>query len=37
MGIWSHEVLDGYWRQVGLCAEAHYSRFAYVPRVHMGS
>lgn len=35
--IWSHEIFDDYWRQVGLCAEAHYDGFARVPQVHMGS
>ncbi len=35
--IWSHEVFDDYWRQVGLCAESHYESFAAVPQVHMGS
>ena len=35
--IWSHEIFDDYWRQVGLCAEAHYDAFAAVPQVHMGS
>ncbi len=35
--IWSHEIFDDYWRQVGLCAEAHYDNFAPVPQVHMGS
>ena len=34
--IWSHEVFDDYWRQVGLCAEAHYSTMADVPQVHLG-
>ena len=37
MEIWTHEVFDDYWRQVGLCAEAHYGQFADVPQVHMGS
>ena len=37
MEIWSHEIFDAYWQQVGLCAEAHYERFAAVPQIHMGS
>ena len=37
MEIWSHEVFDAYWQQVGLCAEAHYTQFSNVPQVHMGS
>ena len=37
MEIWSHEVFDAYWQQVGLCAETHYDGFAGVPQVHMGS
>ena len=35
--IWSHEIYDDYWRQGGLCAEAHYDDFSTVPQVHMGS
>lgn len=35
--IWAHEISDDYWRQVGLCAEAHYDNFSPVPQVHMGS
>ena len=35
--IWRHETFDDYWRQVGLCAEAHYDSFSGVPQVHMGS
>ena len=35
--IWSHEIYDDYWRQGGLCAEAHYDEFSTVPQVHMGS
>src|ERR671914_1809771 len=34
--IWGHETFDEYWRQVGLCAEAHYSQLADVPQVHLG-
>ena len=34
--IWGREVFDDYWKQVGLCAEAHYSEFADVPQVHFG-
>ena len=37
MEIWTHEVFDAYWQQVGLCAESHYDQFAAVPQVHMGS
>ena len=37
MEIWTHEVFDAYWQQVGLCAESHYDQFAGVPQVHMGS
>ncbi|MCH7606814.1 MAG: CocE/NonD family hydrolase [Chloroflexi bacterium] len=37
MEIWSREVFDDYWRQVGLCAEAHYESFSGVPQIHMGS
>ena len=37
MEIWTHEVFDAYWRQVGLCAESNYDQFADVPQVHMGS
>lgn len=37
MEIWGRECFDDYWRQVGLCAEAHYSRLSDVPQVHMGS
>ena len=35
--IWRHETFDDYWKQVGLCAEAHYDSFSSVPQVHMGS
>jgi putative CocE/NonD family hydrolase len=35
--IWRHENFDEYWKQAGLCAEAHYSEFSDVPQVHMGS
>ena len=35
--IWRHENFDDYWKQAGLCAEAHYSEFSDVPQVHMGS
>ncbi len=35
--IWSRENFDDFWRQTGLCAEAHYDQFAGVPQVHMGS
>ena len=35
--IWRHENFDDYWKQAGLCAEAHYSKFSDVPQVHMGS
>ena len=35
--IWRHENFDDYWKQVGLCAEAHYADFSDVPQVHMGS
>ena len=35
--IWRHETFDDYWKQIGLCAEAHYSEFSDVPQVHMGS
>ena len=35
--IWSHEIFDDYWRQVGLCAEAYYDDLSPVPQVHMGS
>ncbi len=34
--IWSHEVFDDYWKQVGLCAEAHYATISDVPQVHLG-
>ena len=34
--IWSHETLDDYWRQCGLCAEAFYSEMSDVPQVHLG-
>ena len=37
MEIWSHEVFDAYWRQVGLCAESYYDQFSDVAQVHMGS
>ena len=37
MEIWERENFDDYWRQVGLCAEAHYHEFSDVPQVHMGS
>ena len=35
--IWSQENFDGYWQQVGLCAEAHYQEYSDVPQMHMGS
>ena len=35
--IWRHENFDEYWKQAGLCAEAHYTEFSDVPQVHMGS
>ena len=35
--IWQRENFDDYWRQVGLCAEAHYDEFADVPQVHMSA
>ncbi len=35
--IWQRETFDDYWRQVGLCAEAHYDEFADVPQVHMSA
>ena len=37
MEIWSREEFDAYWRQAGLCVEAHIGSFADVPQVHMGS
>ena len=37
LDIWQRETFDGYWRQVGLCAEAHYDQFADVPQVHMSA
>ena len=35
--IWSREVFDDYWRQVGLCAQEYHSQFDQIPQVHMGS
>ncbi|MBI4234082.1 MAG: CocE/NonD family hydrolase [Chloroflexi bacterium] len=35
--IWSHEVYDDYWKQVGLCAQEHYGAYSDVPMLHMGS
>ena len=34
--IWTHETLDDYWRQCGLCAEAFYAELSDVPQVHLG-
>jgi len=35
--LWSHEVYDDYWRQMGLSARTYYHEFSDVPQVHMGS
>ena len=35
--IWTSEVYNNYWRQVGLCLEEHYDAFSDVPQVHFGS
>ena len=35
--IWTHSEYDDYWKQPGLCAEAHYDEWSDVPQLHMGS
>ena len=35
--LWTREVFDAYWRQVGLCFQAHYEASADIPQVHFGS
>ena len=37
MEIWTRELFDDYWKQVGLCAESHYEQFSDVPQMYMGS
>ncbi|MDA0263164.1 MAG: CocE/NonD family hydrolase [Chloroflexi bacterium] len=37
LDIWERETFDDYWRQIGLCAEAHYGQFSDVPQVHMSA
>ncbi|MFQ6026746.1 MAG: CocE/NonD family hydrolase [Dehalococcoidia bacterium] len=37
MEIWTSEVFDEYWQQIGLCMESYYPDFADVPQVHQGS
>ncbi len=37
LDIWTRETFDDYWRQAGLCAEAHYDEFSDVPQVHMSA
>lgn len=32
---WSHGRFDEFWRQTGICAEAHYGDYADVPMVHL--
>lgn len=34
---WEHGDFSAYWRQVELCGEDHYDRYADVPMVHMSS
>ena len=35
--IWTHSDYDDYWKQPGLCAEAHYDTWSDIPQLHMGS